>query len=193
MRIVAGKHKGRRIELLKEAGPHIRPTSEFAREAIFNIIAHSKHGLAGQSFADHKALDVFCGTGAFGLEALSRGVAHVTFIDQARDAITCARYNAEKMKETEHTDFLTADATKLGRARQAYSLVFLDPPYFKKMLEPALKSLKEGGWLAPDALIIIEHDSKEEIHLPEGFSTIDERRYGRASIKLIKQISSPAA
>jgi 16S rRNA (guanine966-N2)-methyltransferase len=193
MRIVAGKHKGRRIELLKEAGPHIRPTSEFAREAIFNILAHSKHGLAGQSFADQKVLDVFCGTGAFGLEALSRGVAHVTFIDKARDAIANAQHNAQRMKETETTDFITADATKLGRARQAYSLVFLDPPYFKKLLEPALKSLKEGGWLAPDALIIIEHDSKEENPLPEGFSIIDERRYGRAAIKLIKQISSPAA
>jgi len=190
MRIISGKHKGRRIELGKHNPADIRPTSDFAREAIFNILAHSKHGLNGHSFEDQRVLDVFCGTGAFGLEALSRGAAEVTFIDQAREAIVTARQNAERLGETEHADFLLADATKLSRARKTYSLIFLDPPYFGKLIVPTLKSLHSGGWIDKDALIILEHDAKETIELPEGFSVIDERRYGRAMVKLLN-IPSP--
>jgi 16S rRNA (guanine966-N2)-methyltransferase len=184
MRIIAGKHKGRRIELDKDAGQHIRPTSEFAREAIFNILTHSKHGL--DSFAEQTVLDVFCGTGAFGLEALSRGAGSVTFVDQSRESIATARHNAARMGETDNSEFFVADATRISRARKSYSLVFLDPPYFGKLIPPALTSLKNGGWLADDALIVIEHDAKENVELPEGFAIIDERRYGRAVVKLLK-------
>src|SRR5271156_2633670 len=113
MRIISGKHKGRRIELGKDVGD-IRPTSDFAREAIFNILAHGKHGLNGHTFDGQRVLDVFCGTGAFGLEALSRGAAEVTFIDQAREAITTVRHNAERLHETDNVDFLLADATRLS-------------------------------------------------------------------------------
>src|SRR5690606_2660561 len=120
----------------------IRPTSEFAREAIFNILAHSKHGLNGEGFTEQRVLDVFCGTGAFGLEALSRGASSVTFIDQSRESIAAARHNAARMHEEDHVEFLLADATRLGHARKSYSLVFLDPPYFGKMIEPALNSLR---------------------------------------------------
>lgn len=187
MRIISGKHKGRRIELAKEAAAIIRPTSDFAREAIFNILTHGKHGLNGHSFDGKEVLDVFCGTGAFGLEALSRGAAGVTFIDQSREAIANARYNAAKMQEGETADFLLADATKLPRARKAFSLVFLDPPYFSKMIAPALKSLHEGGWLSPDALLVVEHDAKETIDIPPAFTVIDERRYGRAVVNLLRQ------
>jgi 16S rRNA (guanine966-N2)-methyltransferase len=186
MRIISGKHKGRRIELGSNTNQHIRPTSEFAREAIFNILAHSKVGLNGGGFSDQKVLDVFCGTGAFGLEALSRGADSVTFIDQSRESIATARHNAIRMKEDDHVEFLVADATRLGRARKSYSLVFLDPPYFSKMIEPSLNSLKAGGWLEDNALLVIEHDAKEQVGLPASFEVIDERRYGRAVIKLIK-------
>ncbi len=187
MRIIAGKHKGRRIELDKDAGQHIRPTSEFAREAIFNILSHSKHGLESGSFEGQRVLDVFCGTGAFGLEALSRGAKSVTFIDLARESVATARHNAARMKEEENVEYLVADATRLGRARKAYSLVFLDPPYFSKMIEPALSSLLAGGWLEKDALIVVEHDAKENITMPDAFETLDERRYGRALVRLIKE------
>jgi len=186
MRIIAGKHKGRRIELGKDAGDTIRPTSDFAREAIFNILAHGKHGLNGHTFEDKRVLDVFCGTGAFGLEALSRGAAEVTFIDHAKEAIATVRHNAERLHETDNVDFVLADATRLARTREPYSLIFLDPPYFSKLIAPTLKSLKEGGWIGADALIIVEHDAKETIDLPEGFSVIDERRYGRATVELVK-------
>jgi 16S rRNA (guanine966-N2)-methyltransferase len=83
---------------------------------------------------------------------------------------------------------MMADATKLGKAKKAYPLIFLDPPYFKKMIEPALKGLYEGGWIAKDGLVIVEHDAKEQVTLPEAFELLDERRYGRAVVKLIKLV-----
>jgi len=186
MRIIAGKHKGRRIELGKDAKNAIRPTSDFAREAIFNILAHGKHGLNGHTFDGQRVLDIFCGTGAFGLEALSRGASVVTFIDQAHEAIATVRHNAERLHEMDNVDFLLADATHLACARKAWSLVFIDPPYFSKLIEPALRSLYNGGWVDKDSLIVAEHDAKEKIDLPPPFAVIDERRYGRAMVKLLK-------
>jgi 16S rRNA (guanine966-N2)-methyltransferase len=186
MRIIAGKHKGRRIEFPREALEIIRPTSEFARQAIFNILTHGKHGLNGHTFDDKRVLDVFCGTGAFGLEALSRGAAHVTFVDQAREALATARHNAERIRESEHVDFIQASATQLPPARQPYDLVFLDPPYYSKLLPPTLKSLHEKGWIARDGILVIEHDEKESVVIPTEFVRVDERRYGRAVIELLK-------
>lgn len=186
MRIISGKHRGRKIELLKEAGKEVRPTSEFAREAIFNILNHGKFSADGNSIMGKAVLDLFCGTGAFGLEALSRGAAHATFVDQSRASIATARYNAEKMHETENADFIQADAAKLTRARKAYDLIFIDPPYFKNLIPPTFLALHAGGWIADDAVIITEHDSKEIVNLPEMFEIIDSRRYGRATINVVK-------
>lgn len=185
MRIIAGKHKGRRIELDRDATT-VRPTSEFAREAIFNILSHSKHVEEDDSFIGKAVLDVFCGSGAFGLEALSRGAASVTFIDKAREAIGTARHNAGKMGELETSEFLAGDATRLPRARKSFSLVFIDPPYFGNLIAPTLTSLLNGGWLAPGALLVIEHDSKETVALPPEFIKLDERRYGRALVSLLR-------
>ncbi len=186
MRIIAGKHKGRRIELDRSTGNLIRPTSDFAREAIFNILTHGKCGLNGHSFVDKRVLDLFCGTGALGLEALSRGAAKVTFVDQAREAIAIAKYNAERMHEEANAEFILTDAVRLAKARQAYDLIFLDPPYFSKLLAPTLENLHSGGWIAEDGVLVAEHDAKETLTLPEAFETVDERRYGRAVIELIK-------
>jgi 16S rRNA (guanine966-N2)-methyltransferase len=185
MRIIAGKHKGRRIELGKDIPETIRPTSDFAREAIFNILIHGKNGLNGHTFTGKDVLDVYSGTGALGLEALSRGARSVTFIDNARDALAIARHNAQRMNESE-VDFFQADATRLGKARKAYSLIFLDPPYFSKLLAPTLNSLREGGWIEADGILVIEHDNKETVEVPPAFAIVDERRYGRATIKLLK-------
>lgn len=186
MRIISGKHKGRRIELSKDMPDAIRPTSDFAREAIFNILTHSAHGLNGHSFTDKQVLDVFCGTGAFGLEALSRGAAKVTFIDSAREAIAIARHNAEKLNETASADFILTDATRLARARKAYDLIFIDPPYFSGLIPKVLTSLHDGGWIAKGGLVVAEHDAKEKIDIPKPFTLLDERRYGRAVINLLK-------
>lgn len=186
MRIISGKHKGRKIELPREAEGIIRPTSEFARQAIFNILVHGKHGLNGHTFEGKRVLDVCCGTGAFGLEALSRGAQSVTFVDQAREAIATARYNAEKIKESDHVEFILANATKLGKARKQYDVVFLDPPYHAKLLTPSLASLAEGGWVSEDGVVVIEHDEKEQVAIPAPFVCVDERRYGRAVVELLK-------
>lgn len=183
MRIIAGKHKGRRIDLLKDADGKIRPTSEFAREAIFNILSHGK---GGGSFIGKNVLDVFCGTGAFGLEALSRGALSVTFVDSSREAIASARHNAQRMDESENVEFLQTNATKLGRARKKYSLIFIDPPYFEKLIIPTLAALHSGEWIASDTLLVIEYDSKENIEIPEIFEVIDQRKYGRATIVLLQ-------
>ncbi|MEQ1790078.1 MAG: 16S rRNA (guanine(966)-N(2))-methyltransferase RsmD [Rickettsiales bacterium] len=188
MRIISGKHKGRKIELLKEAGGKVRPTSEFAREAVFNILSHGKLSADGYGFVGKNVLDVFCGTGAFGLEALSRGAASVTFVDSSREAIASARYNAQQMNELDNTEFLQLNATKLGRARKVYSLIFIDPPYFEKLIPPTLIALHGGEWVAADSLIVIEHDSKESIEIPPMFEIIDQRKYGRATIEVLKLI-----
>ena len=190
MRIISGKHKGRKIELLKEAGSDIRPTSEFAREAIFNILNHGKFSddddADSGNIAGKEVLDAFCGTGAFGLEALSRGAKSVTFIDQNRASIATTRHNAEKMHESENVVFIQADACKLGKARKQYNLIFLDPPYFKNLIIPALNSLYSGGWIAPNALIVTEHDSKEHIDFPHNFEVVDSRKYGRAMVEMLR-------
>ena len=186
MRIIAGKHKGRKIELGKEAVGVVRPTSDFARESIFNILMHSKHSQNGECFVDKRVLDVFCGSGAFGLEALSRGAAHVTFIDKSREALISAKNNAIKMHEEDTTEFMLTDATKLGRAGRPFALIFLDPPYFTKLMEPALTRIVEGGWADAESLIVIEHDEKEAVMLPAGLKKLDERRYGRAIIELLR-------
>ncbi len=187
MRIISGKHKGRKIELLKDTNGKIRPTSEFAREAIFNILSHGKFedGLKGKN-----VLDVFCGTGAFGLEALSRGAGSVTFIDSSREAIANARFNAERMGELESCEFINSNATKLGAARKEYSLIFIDPPYFEKLIPPTLYSLYNNGWIKADALIVIEHDTKEIVDIPEIFCVLDQRKYGRANIRLLTLANS---
>ncbi len=187
MRIISGKHKGRRIDLLKEASGAVRPTSDFAREAVFNILSHGKIA-ANHSFVGKNVLDIFCGTGAFGLEALSRGAGSVTFIDSSREVLNNARYNTQRMGEMEKVDFIQANAPKIGSARRKYSLVFLDPPYFEKLIPPTLVSLHEGGWIATDALIIIEHDSKEDIKVPDCFAVLDQRKYGRAVIEVLQAV-----
>lgn len=186
MRIISGAHKGRRIELLKEVGDQVRPTSDYAREAIFNLLNHRDFQKNAHPFIDQHVLDIFCGTGALGLEALSRGASEVTFIDRSREALANARYNATRMKEEERTHFFQCDATRLPPARTTFSLVFMDPPYFGQLLPKAMKSLAAGNWLAKDALLVVEHDAKEQHLLPEGFVLHDSRRYGRAAIQLVK-------
>ena len=186
MRIIAGKHKGRKIELVKEAASLVRPTSDFVRESIFNILMHSKHSHNGDSFVGKRVLDMFCGSGAFGLEALSRGASHVTFIDKSREALISAKAKALKMHEEDTTEIMLTDASKLGRAARPFALIVLDPPYFGKLMEPALTRIVEGGWADEGSLIVIEHDEKEAPSLPPGLRKLDERRYGRAVIELMR-------
>jgi len=185
MRIVGGKHKGRR--LASPADRAIRPTSDRAREAIFNLLGQGRiKAETGFVLAEASVLDAFCGTGALGLEALSRGAASVTFLDQDTAALSLARESAEAMGEAKHAQFLRADATRPPAAPHAHSLAFLDPPYGKELAGPALIALAARGWLEEEAIVVLEQGSDETLALPIGFDPIDERQYGAAKILVLQ-------
>jgi len=185
MRIVAGRLKGRRLEA--PAGGDIRPTADRTRQALFDVLEHGHLGQAdGSAVAGAIVLDVFCGTGALGLEALSRDAAEATFIDSSRNALDCARANAKALGLA--ANFILADATNPPLARKPANLIFLDPPYGKGLAAPTLSALASAGWVAPDAIVSLEISGPERarLALPEGFAIIDERRYGKARILLAR-------
>lgn len=184
MRIVAGRHRGRRIAA--PPGDAVRPTSERAREALFNILAHGRYG-AAPVFEDARVLDVFAGTGAFGLEALSRGACFATFIENDRDARETLAANIKTLGEASRTRLLVADATTPPRADGPYDLVFLDPPYRSGLAPPALEALSRTGWLGPGVLVIVELAAREDFEAPAGFEVLEERRYGAGRIAFLRR------
>lgn len=185
MRIVAGAHRGRRLAV--PAGQDVRPTSDRARQALFNILDHGGFVDGGGSpIRDAHVLDAFAGSGALGLEALSRGAASATFLETAAPAIDAIRQNVKACREEEKSEVLRADATRPPRARAACGVVFLDPPYNKGLAVPALDALAAAGWLAQGAICCVELAADEDFTPPEGFETLDERRYGAARIVLLR-------
>jgi 16S rRNA (guanine966-N2)-methyltransferase len=174
MRIVGGRLKGRVLQ-----GPGstaIRPTSDRLRESLFNILAHSyDNPVEGAS-----TLDMFAGTGALGIEALSRGARFGLFVDASSAACAIVRANAEALGLGDSARIFHRDARKLGAAPEPerFDLVFLDPPYGKGFVPPALRALRDGGWLSQDALVIIEESSGVGVDIPEGFVAHERRRFG---------------
>jgi 16S rRNA (guanine966-N2)-methyltransferase len=185
MRIVAGRHRGRR--LLAPPGETVRPTSDRAREALFNILSHGRLTAEGFPFAGAAVLDVFAGTGALGLEALSRGAAEAAFIEQDRDALAALRRNIAALSEDAHSRIVPGDATRPPRAPSAYALAFLDPPYRSGLAAAALTALDAAGWLAPEALAVVELAAREHLPPPAGFSLVDERVYGAARLLFLRR------
>jgi 16S rRNA (guanine966-N2)-methyltransferase len=180
MRIIAGKLKGRTIGV--PPGDDIRPTSDRARQAIFNILQHKIHrDLSNDFLTGVKALDMFCGSGALGLEALSRGAAEAMFVDIDT---SFARQNAQNMKVAGDCNFLNVDVRQLPGGNGKYNLVFLDPPYKEDLLGVALQNLKDKNWLADGAILITELSRNGKVDAIEGFEAIDERAYGAAKIIL---------
>jgi 16S rRNA (guanine966-N2)-methyltransferase len=173
VRIIAGELKGRR--LLSPAGQAIRPTSDRAREALFNILEHGAPALRGARF-----LDLFCGTGAVGVEAHSRGAHEVMLVDHDRDALRLARANLERIGSPASVRLLARDATRLGPAPHPFDLAFLDPPYRSGLTGATLEDLLRGGWLDPEARVVLELAATEDLALPHGFTLDRERRYGSA-------------
>jgi 16S rRNA (guanine966-N2)-methyltransferase len=163
-------------------GDTVRPTSDRAREAIFNILSHGRFAARGVPFAQARVLDAFAGTGALGLEALSRGAAEAVFLDQDPEVVTRLRANIEALGETARADILTVDATRPPRARAACAVAFLDPPYHSGLAAAALSALVAAGWLLPDALAIIELPAREQLAPTKEFALVDERVYGAARI-----------
>ena len=187
MRIVAGKHRGRTLEA--PAGRRVRPTADRAREALFNILDHGGWAPGGGSIlAGARVLDAFAGSGALGLEALSRGAAHATFMDRDRAALETVRRNAEALGEgRDSVSLVRADATDPPRADAPASIAFLDPPYGEGLAEPALTALAAAGWLAEAALAIVELPAKAEPpESPPGFARLDDRTYGAARLVFLR-------
>ena len=172
MRIVGGRLRGR--GLTGPTSQAIRPTADRLRESLFNILAHGY----GDPIRDARVLDLFAGTGALGLEAISRGAAFTLFVDDGAEARALIRANVEALGLGGITRIFRRDATKLGPAHpvEPFSLVFLDPPYGKGLAEQALISAREGGWLAPQALIVVE-ESSGAFQTPSGFEEIERRTY----------------
>lgn len=181
MRIVAGKFRGK--QLLSPGDDSIRPTADRVRESMFNILASR----IGPHFDGLRVLDLFAGTGALGLEALSRGAAHVIFVDTGAEARGLIRDHIEAFGAGGITKLLRRDATALGDAGTMgpVDLVFLDPPYGQGLGETALTSLREGKWLKPETVIVLEEGSDVAVNLPDGFAIEDRREYGAAAVHVI--------
>lgn len=184
MRIVAGRFRG--TALAGPKGQEIRPTGDRVREAMFNILVH---GIEGAEIEGARVLDLFAGTGALGLEALSRGASYVHFVEDDPDARGLIRRNIETLAATGVTKIYRRDATKLGEAGtvKPFSLVFADPPYGKGLAERALRSALAGGWLLPDAIVVVEERADAEFDLPPEFVALDERVYGDTAVRFFRR------
>lgn len=185
LRIVGGVHRGRR--LVAPPGEAVRPTSDRAREALFNILSHGSIAASGLPFADRPVLDAFAGTGALGLEALSRGAAAAVFIESGRVALAALRRNLAALGEADRAHIIAGDATRPPRAAFACAVAFLDPPYRSGLAAPALTALAAAGWLVPDALAVVELAASEELPAPAGFAVVDERVYGAARLVFLRR------
>jgi 16S rRNA (guanine966-N2)-methyltransferase len=184
MRIVAGRFRGRPIATPDHDG--LRPTSDRVREAVFNVLAH---GIDGFELSGARVIDLFAGTGALGLEALSRGAGYCLFIDSEAEARALIRRNVEAFGLTGETKIFRRDATDLGRAgpRDIVTLAFLDAPYDQGLADTALASLVHGGWLAPAAVVVVEERDGVTVTLPPGLQEIDRRRYGDTQVIFARQ------
>jgi 16S rRNA (guanine966-N2)-methyltransferase len=178
MRIVAGRHRGRR--LAAPEGLAVRPTGDRTREALFNILGQGHKGLP--ALAGARVLDAFAGTGALGLEALSRGAAEVSFIENQPAAIATLERNIRSLEEEERTEVLRADALRAPRTSYAADIVLMDPPYGQGLAEPAIGALAGAGWIGPATLIVVELMAKEPFEPPAGFTVRDQRKYGKARL-----------
>jgi 16S rRNA (guanine966-N2)-methyltransferase len=186
MRIVGGRLKGR--VLAAPSSRAVRPTSERLRESIFDILEHRYPG----HLENARVVDLFAGSGALGIEALSRGARFALFVDNGAEARALLRANVEAMGLGGVTRIWRADATKLGSAPAGgpFALAFLDPPYGLGLARPALAALVEGGWLGPNALCVVEEAAKAEIVTPDGLELVDERTYGDTRIAIFERIGN---
>jgi 16S rRNA (guanine966-N2)-methyltransferase len=183
MRIIGGASRGLILADVGAGGAaaHLRPTSDRVREAMFNLLINGADAI---DLNGVRALDLFAGTGALGLEALSRGATFACFIDDGAPARALLRQNIEKMRAMGRTKVFRRDATTLGANHGAgFGLVFLDPPYGKGLGQKALASAVAGGWLAPGARIVWEESAPQLA--PQGFAMVDQRRYGETHVTML--------
>jgi len=184
VRIVAGKWRGQQLADIGkgDVAAHLRPTTDRVRENLFNVLNGGKFG---EPISDARVLDLFAGTGALGLEALSRGAAHATFVDDGAAARALLRDNITRCAAQGVTKVFRRDAMNLGEAPgTVFDLVFLDPPYGQGLGERALTSAMAGGWIAAGALVVWEESATPVP--PAGLSLLDQRRYGGTVISILR-------
>jgi 16S rRNA (guanine966-N2)-methyltransferase len=190
MRIIGGRLRGRALAAPGAAGggeAHLRPTSDRVRESIFNLLAHG--GWAEPPAPEGmRVLDLFAGTGALGLEALSRGAAHCLFVDDHGPSRALIRRNVETLDVIGEARIYRRDAARLGTNTGApYELAFVDPPYRSGLGAAALASALAGGWLGPRALVVLETAADEPDEPPTGFTTEGDRRYGETRVRILRR------
>jgi 16S rRNA (guanine966-N2)-methyltransferase len=186
LRIITGTHRGRSLEI--PLNKEVRPTSGRVREAAFNILSHGV-------FRDHdhtilenaRVADLFCGSGALGFEALSRGANHVTFTDKNSDNLEVARRNAAMLGETKKCKFIRCDSSEPPTEQTAFDILFLDPPYKSGMLELSISNLITRGWSRTNSIFVIECSKHESINPHENLSLHSQRIYGNTQLLLLIQ------
>ena len=185
MRVTGGTYRGRQLAAPRDIS--VRPTSDRTRQAIFNMLRHKDFDI-GFTLEGARVLDLFAGTGALGIEALSHGARWCLLVDDSAESRALQRQNIETLGLTGATRIWRRDATDLGligpSAGGPFELVFLDPPYRKEMIPRALASLKAGGWLADNALLVAETDANEPLDAP-GYTLLDERDYGETRVRFL--------
>lgn len=185
LRIFAGKHRGRKLEVIDNK--KLRPTAGRTREAIFNILNHGRFAGDGQRFLEgSKVVDLFCGSGALGFEALSHGAAHCVFIDIDQEHLSVVRGNAQHLGEEKNVTLIRSDSSSPPAAKFPCDLIFIDPPYHSNLIQAALKNLAARGWLRTGSVIVVEMDKRENLPEVQGFQPITERVYGRTRISLLE-------
>jgi 16S rRNA (guanine966-N2)-methyltransferase len=187
MRVVGGRLKGR--SLASPSSREIRPTADRLRESVFNILIHAY----SDPIEDARVLDLFAGTGALGIEAVSRGAKFALFVDNGAEARALLRNNVEALGLGGVTKVYRRDATNLGPAHpvEPFSLAFLDPPYGKGLAEQAVASLRDGGWLTPGALVVVEEAKAAAFVPPDGFVELERRAYDDTEFVFLKVTAKP--
>jgi 16S rRNA (guanine966-N2)-methyltransferase len=182
LRVVGGQFRGRTLAAPKSDA--IRPTSDRLRESLFNVLAHGYDDVCDGA----RVLDLFAGTGALAIEALSRGAVYAAMVDQSAEARGLIRANVDALGLSGITGLLKRDATKLGPLApfERFSLAFLDPPYRKGLAERCLDSLASGGWLTADALVVVEEAADVAVATPAAFSIVERREAGDTQLLFLR-------
>ncbi len=183
MRIIGGKYRG--LKLPPPPSDHIRPTTDRMRETLFNMLEHG----AGPGIRNARVLDLFCGTGALGIEAISRGASHATFVDTNPKSLNIARQNYALLKNAPDCSFIQGDATLIRNSSEPFGIVFIDPPYNKGLILPALKNIEKQSLLTKEAVIVIEYASNEQIDIPNGFEELKKKKISDATFSILKLTS----
>lgn len=181
MRVISGKHRGKKIETLKTK--ELRPTTGRAKEAVFNMLSHGKFsGILDGA----KVLDLFCGCGALSVESLSHGAERVILVDKNPDHLEIARRNIATLNESDHAVFLRADSSYPPPAQFPCDVIFMDPPYHKDFVSVTLKNLENTGWLTEQTVIVLETEKKSKDSIPENYQIIEDRVYGASRIRMLQ-------